>query len=485
MRKVYFLLVFIIGCTPEKDKDLLTYTPFSKSVVHVSFSHDRVDTLNISADVNTNIPKDDYRSNKVAANKAGDYYLDLEIDRPTKILLNLGDDQYNVFLFPNDTTHIKVNATQDEIGLSFYGRAKIINEYYQEKKATLGYTDIRFPLNKSLSSKSTDKLLKLSTDSVINRELSFLEKYISKDRLPEWFLDYEQSEIIYMGAGFKTQMPHANEVMNSFKETLPSDYYDFLSLVQVDNSKAILSSYYFKFLDAYFTRNLPVSETNQLAGFSRISKDLSHTLNQSKDQLSGEAKELYHKSNFSLMIKFYADSLVIDSLAKAFEVSDYKELVRMAGIKSRNEMAMLNINKGDTIPDFVLSNSLDSLISIRSFQDQILYLNFWATWCGPCIQNMPELNKLIVQYDKKPRVKFLNICMESERDKWLAGIAKYKLKGVNLMAEGNWNSKLRSYFNIKGIPHYVIINKGNVLSENATDKAPKVQEKIDAMLTRK
>jgi thiol-disulfide isomerase/thioredoxin len=485
MRKVYFLLVFIIGCTPEKDKDPLTYTPFSKSVVHVSFSQDPTDTLNISAIITTNIPKDGYLSNEVAANKAGNYYLDLEIDRPTKISLNLGDEQHNVFLFPNDTTHITVNTTKDEIGLSFYGRAKIINEYYQEKKTTLGYTDIRYSLIKSLSSKSTFKLLKQSMDSVINRELSFLEKYTSRADLPEWFLDYEQSEITYAGGGSKTAMPHANEMMKYFKDTLPSDYYDFLSNIQVDNSKAILSSHYFWFLDDYFARSLPISETNQLTGFSRINKFMSHTLDQSKDQLSGEVKELYHKSNFSLMIKFYADSLAIDSLAKAFQISDYKELVRIAGVRSRNEMEMMNMNKGDTIPEFVLSNSLDSLISIRSFQDQILYLNFWATWCAPCIQNMPELNKLIAQYDKNPRVKFLNIGLESERHKWLASIEKHKLKGVNLMAEGNWNSKLRSYFNIKGIPHYVIINKGNILSENATDKAPKVQEKINAMLTGK
>lgn len=175
MKKISYLLLFIIGCTPEKDKDALTYTPFSKSVVHLNFPHDRADTLYISAIVITNIPKDGNKSNEVAANKAGDYYLDLEIDRPTKTFLNLGDKQYNVFLFLNDTTHIKVNTTQDEIGLSFYGKSKIMNEYYYEKKTALGYTDTRFPLNKSLSPKATYKLLKESADSVINRELSFLK----------------------------------------------------------------------------------------------------------------------------------------------------------------------------------------------------------------------------------------------------------------------------------------------------------------------
>jgi hypothetical protein len=46
-------------------------------------------------------------------------------------------------------------------------------------------------------------------------------------------------------------------------------------------------------------------------------------------------------SNFSLLIKYYSDSLAIDSLAKAFEVTNYRELVRVAGIRSRNENAIL------------------------------------------------------------------------------------------------------------------------------------------------
>jgi thiol-disulfide isomerase/thioredoxin len=113
-----------------------------------------------------------------------------------------------------------------------------------------------------------------------------------------------------------------------------------------------------------------------------------------------------------------------------------------------------------------------------------LYLNFWATWCGPCIMNIPELNKLISKYERNPNIKFLNICVDDEREKWLAGISKHKLRGVNLFAQDSWNSKLRAYFNVTGIPHYVIIDKGNILLENATDKAPKIEKKINVMLTK-
>jgi thiol-disulfide isomerase/thioredoxin len=182
------------------------------------------------------------------------------------------------------------------------------------------------------------------------------------------------------------------------------------------------------------------------------------------------------------LIQYYSDSLEIDSLASAFQVNDYEELLRLSNIKSNNEFQALNINKGDTIPEFFLVDERDSLVSIRTFKNQVLYINFWATWCGPCIANIPNLNKLIALYAKSPRLRFVNICMDSEKSKWLVSIDNHQLKGKNLYAEKNWNAKLRAYFNITGIPHYMIINQGNVMMENFSSSAPDVKDKLDEVL---
>ena len=134
-------------------------------------------------------------------------------------------------------------------------------------------------------------------------------------RLPEWFLDYERSEIIYVGAGYKTAMLPSNKRVHYFRDSIPDDYYDFLNQIKIDNPKAVLSSQYFSFLDEYFLKGLPVTETNQLSGFSKVNRMMVHRLDQSKVQLSGDIKDLYHKSNFSALIEYYSDSLAIDSLA--------------------------------------------------------------------------------------------------------------------------------------------------------------------------
>jgi len=484
MKWICVSLVFVVGCDTHYFRDdlPLEYLPFSNSVVHLDFKYDPSDTLNVIAFAETNIPRDASESNVATIDKPGNYYLNIEIDRPTKCFLSLAKEQYNIFLLPSDTTHIIFGDQNAAVKISFGGELAAVNNYYLNKKEKLGYADIRFPLNRPLSQNSSYNRIKQTTDSIIYSELTFFEEYASKHDLPKWFKDYEQSEMEYTGAVYKTMMPHANEIMKYFDDTVPADYYDYLSEIQINNQNALFSSTYFSFLDSYFLRELPVSETNNLSGFSRAAKMESYKLSQSKGELSDQIKRLYQTSIFSNLLKYYSDSLTIDSLANACEVSDYRHLVRVAGIRLRNEMQSLNLHRGDTIPDFILATTIDSLVSVRDFSGQLLYVNFWATWCGPCLQNVPELNKLIAQYRNDTRVAFLNVCLDSEHGKWLATIEKYKIKGVNLFAEANWNSKMRAYFNIKGIPHYILVSKHNILLENATEKAPMVKDKIETML---
>jgi thiol-disulfide isomerase/thioredoxin len=365
--------------------------------------------------------------------------------------------------------------------LGFYGNGSLINQYYLEKKDSLGYADMRSPLNEGLSEATYHSVLQ-TADAIVNRELYFLEQYESRRRLPEWFVDYEQAEIIYQAAGFKTVMPHGNELMGYFDDTPPEDYYDFLDNLKINNPKAALSAAYFYFLDDYFLRDLPVEEFKDLPGYARINKIQSHILDHSNAELSGQVKELYHRSNFSALVVYLPDTSKIDSLAKAFHVSEYGDVAPLLGTRSLNEIPFLSLSPGDTIPDFVLTTTLDSIVSFREYGDHILYINFWATWCGPCIKNMPELNKLIDRYQGNPGITFLNICLDSERDRWLTSLNRYRLKGVNLFAQGGWNAGIRAYFNIRGIPHYAIVDRDNRLYENSAAKAPEVEDKIEKIL---
>lgn len=481
MRFSAFIILFLASGILNAQE--IIYKPFSNSVIKIHINEPISDTIYVEAYVINITPRGGNGTDIKALTKAGSYYLNLQVDRPAKAQLNIIDNVYNIILLPDDTTNVELYS-KSEFTISFNDDLEPINTYYLRKNKFLKYSDRRIPFNKILSSKSTYSSIKEQTDFITKQEVIFLEDYILSQDLPGWFINYEKAEIIYSGADFKTHIPHYNNIFKVFSDTLSVNYFNFLDDLNITNQNAIASSAYFYFLDNYFLKDLPTDEFHPLSGFERVNTINSHIAKRFKNELSGVVKNIYQQRRFSTMLQYYTDPVEIDSLANVFEINEYEDFLVLSGTRSKvdNNKEWLDLIPGDTIPEFYLVDFKDSIFSIRDFEDQIVYVNFWATWCGPCIKNMPELNKLIALYADDPRISFVNICLDSKKNDWQISVSKYNINGVNLYAAGKWNQKLRSYFNIKGIPHYALIKEDNILFENSTEKAPVAKDKIDELL---
>jgi thiol-disulfide isomerase/thioredoxin len=458
------------------------YSPFSQAVVKLTVTTDPQDTLYVEVTAITNIPRGRSESDEITITHAGEYYLQLAVDRINQSSIIINDSAFNIITAPHDTTllYLEHSAT-GSFNLTFEGNYKAVNEYFFNKRNTLGYSDLRYPLNNWITSKSKYKQILDKTDSLAQVELDFLQSYVMHKTLPEWFIDYEQSEINYMAAGFKQTMVVYNKLFEVFKDSLPANYFDFLSGIIINNEKAILTSAYILFMDEYFMRDLSPDEYMELGGYERASKIYGHIHKNSQNQLSDKVSEVYHQYMFSSLSTLTSDSVKIDSMAHALDIKNSARYSHLFGQKDRDKKEFKNLQRGDEVIDFFVVDENDSLVSIRDFSDRIVYLNFWATWCGPCIKNIPELNQLIAEFANQDIV-FLNICLNSEKDRWMKTLHKTKLKGVNVFAEGNWGKRLSEEFNIQSIPTYTLLEKGNRLYENHTHKAPQVRDKIIRLL---
>ena len=483
MKYLCIVSLFFAACASESAEDTIRYQPFSTSIINVHFENSPLDTMYLEAWTINNIPDKGQRSEEQIVTREGNYPISLTNDRPNSATLSLNRGQHNVIIFPNDTVNVRASTTEDEVNLGFQGKGAAINEYYQAKKEALGHSDIRRPLNAPLSSSASYQLIQETTDSIVSSELNFLQGYLRKKELPKWFVNHEKAEITYAGLSFKTSILSYNELFSVFEDTVPEGYLSFLDEVSVNDPTAITSANYLFFLNEYFRQSLPVEEFNSLSGYNRINRIHRHSLPQSNVQLSGEVKELYHTHLFSRILMYMTDSARIDSMASVYEVEDYDSLRKVAGTRSRSKLDTYDLAKGDSIPNFYAVDTRDSLVSLRDYQDKLLYVNFWATWCGPCIKNIPALNTMITSYDNQDEILFLNVCLESDKEKWLTAIKRYNLRGTNMLAQGQWSKKLRAIFNIRGIPTYTLVAKGNILYENYTGKAPRVKNLIDDLLT--
>lgn len=123
---------------------------------------------------------------------------------------------------------------------------------------------------------------------------------------------------------------------------------------------------------------------------------------------------------------------------------------------------------GTQAPNFELKDVDGNLITLDHFRGKVIYLDFWGVSCGPCryaIKNdIPSLHEKFKNED----VVFINICIDSNEDKWKETINKLEFKGINLFAEGGRKNRVCIDYQITGIPHYTIIDrKGNFTKYNA------------------
>ncbi|GEM_PF-2454825 len=129
----------------------------------------------------------------------------------------------------------------------------------------------------------------------------------------------------------------------------------------------------------------------------------------------------------------------------------------------------LTLKSGLDAPNFIAKKRDDVEVPLSDLKGKRVYIDVWATWCGPCIREIPALKKLEAELHGE-NVEFVSISIDNVKDKekWLDFIAEKELTGLQLMAEGDWKSDIATAYNIKGIPRFLLIDEaGKIISANA------------------
>ena len=126
--------------------------------------------------------------------------------------------------------------------------------------------------------------------------------------------------------------------------------------------------------------------------------------------------------------------------------------------------------KGKQSPNFVnYENYKGGTTSLSDLKGKYVYIDVWATWCGPCKREIPFLKEVESKYHGK-NIEFVSISIdkESDHDKWKTMIEEKELGGTQLFADNNWSSSFVKDYQIQGIPRFILIDPdGNIVNANA------------------
>ncbi|MFN4082194.1 MAG: redoxin family protein [Bacteroidia bacterium] len=174
----------------------------------------------------------------------------------------------------------------------------------------------------------------------------------------------------------------------------------------------------------------------------------------------------YFATNFLLPESDYAYlKLIDDMLYPTFNNSKYASALHTR---------VLDLKKtaiGEEAPEIVLSDPFGKMVSLSSLRGKVVLIDFWASWCGPCRRENPNVVKVYNKYKNKG-FDILGVSLDDNRDAWIKAINDDKLLWNHVSDLMKWNSSVVKLYNIEGIPLTVLVDRdGKIIDKNLRGEA--------------
>lgn len=141
--------------------------------------------------------------------------------------------------------------------------------------------------------------------------------------------------------------------------------------------------------------------------------------------------------------------------------------------------------KGEKAFNFTAMSEDNKQINLSDFKGKLVFMDVWATWCGPCISQKPAVLKIAEKYKNNSGIVFLMISMDSSRERWEKYLAKRKDNPhvQELFIEDGMYSEFGNKYNVKSIPKYIMIDKnGLIINSNVAEPSSTVDKIISEHL---
>lgn len=102
--------------------------------------------------------------------------------------------------------------------------------------------------------------------------------------------------------------------------------------------------------------------------------------------------------------------------------------------------------------------------SLEDQRGKVILIDFWASWCGPCIQAMPHLRKIHTKYGDREDFVMIGVSVDDYRGNLLRSIDKHDVTWEQLFEEGmGWENSVARLYEVDGIPHVLIVDQEGVI----------------------
>lgn len=360
--------------------------------------------------------------------------------------------QAKLYIDAKKDMSITLDGKDYKIKTTFEGSMSAVNSYLNYNKLVfLNYSDVQ----------KTESACIKTADSLYIANLKYMESL----NLPSNFKQQEKIRLKYVTYSMLPMYPLYN------KSTSSAFYDKIKSLTEIKASLLDFSDYRSYLSNAIASMSLRGAAED----VERTTLFLDYTQKEVKD---AKVKEYLVNSYVTQYIKNSGVDKA-DPYAEIF----HKYVKNPKMIEAFNELwaKWEKLKAGNVAPVFYGTDINGKRISSTDLKGKYVYVDVWATWCGPCRGELPHMKKMEEKYEGSD-IHFVSLSCDQDKSAWEKVINKGDMKGIQLHLEKG-NTMMDAYM-INGIPRFILLDReGKIISADMTRPSnPKTSEKIDELL---
>lgn len=158
----------------------------------------------------------------------------------------------------------------------------------------------------------------------------------------------------------------------------------------------------------------------------------------------------------------------------------YDDNQTAAETSATGDVEVTGINVGDVATEINLPNPNGEYVKLSSLRGKYVLVDFWASWCGPCRRENPNMVHLYQKYKDKGFTIY-GVSLDMDRASWIEAIAQDRLTWTQVSDLAYWNSIVVPKYGISGIPATVLIDKeGKIIAKDL--RGPELDAKLQEVL---
>ncbi|MGB0838612.1 MAG: TlpA family protein disulfide reductase [Chitinophagales bacterium] len=392
----------------------------------------------------------------------GDFTLTVDLKEARVVNFEYDGQEGQLFLSPNDQLTMRFQSGDVLNSLEFEGKGAKQNGYFVAFNKRFNPQQIERDLQQRKYG-GNEAIYRSFCEDLKLKENAFNRNYFGQNNTSSVFQKWVNTE---------TEYRCANRIQAYFFQSpskQKSNYRSFVANYSLNNSTALIAPAYQKYIENHL-RQLVLFDSPELKEQRIINRTswLIRAFELAKQEFSGKSRDFALAFTLNVMLEgedmdvvnLYDDFKRYCGTAAYRQVIDAK-MAKFTGFLAAPAPTGSNLYVIGNEDSFQLRDLLDR------YQGKVIYMDFWASWCGPCLAEMPYSKQVYEQY-KNDAIAFVYFSEDKTEGKWRGNINRFGLGGEHYLLSDALKAELYQVFGVQSLPTYVVIDQqGKLINANA------------------